>query len=458
MSIFGQFYHKKPPLRAVVDVGSYSIKAIVFEGPLQPHATPKVVQKTVARLPTHFRRDGGVEIPSGSAASSKRVVKELRGLLFGLVKNFERIPERITIALGPSLAKLSLPTWTLRFEGSEKVLTRRDLSLHFYNLLAQHRDWKQMIIPYPLALTQNGYLLRKKLQPAGWQQCPTSCLEVGDFSRMPVRGELGFQTLILTLEENLGNDLVFLKKSLGGMPIEFVPLPATHIEGILAPLSLHDVLLVDIGGDYTTLSYFQDGLIKQISAFPVGGHFMNNIVEATSDLPQGADAVKKNYVKGLLPGRQAEKAGSPSHPGSHGWKVVGPSAIFGGRVEEWSFRREANRDGSPTRKGGEGSLILESSKIWERYFLEALKNFYHLGPLSEKVLVFGGGAHIPEVVEIIRRGDWFKELSYLDSPRVRILGAQNLFVGDSLGGFLQGPEETGLASLLIYSMHHEPLF
>lgn len=402
MSILSVFGRSKPPLRVVIDVGSHSIKALVFEVPSQPHSSPKIVKKTVSRMPI---RD----------ISAGRAVAKLRELLFELVKNFERIPERIIVALGPPLVEYSLQNWIVPPSEGEKgkVVSQRDLSLQFYNLLAQHRDWKRMVIPYPLALTMNGYFLRKKLEVNEWRPCPASCIEVASFSGLALKGGLGFQTLVLTLDEAIGKKLVDLKESLGGMPIEFVPLAATHAEGVLLPLSLLDVFLIDVGGDKTILSCFKDGILKYVSSFPVGtGHFIKNIAKATSGLPDEAENMKRNYSRGLLSGNQTEKI---------------------------------------------RSFVLRDSGIWEEHFLETLKEFYHVGPLPEKVLIFGGGAHIPEVAAIIKRGEWFKAYSYLDLPQVRILDAQNLFSGDSLGGLLQGSEDVGLASLLIYSMHHEPI-
>ena len=70
-----------------------------------------------------------------------------------------------------------------------------------------------------------------------------------------------------------------------------------------------------------------------------------------------------------------------------------------------------------------------------------------------KVLLFGGGAYLPEIVSILRGTDWLGGFSYHTVPEVKILEASNFFQGNSLGGFLQGPEDVGLASLVIYSLH-----
>lgn len=413
MGILSVFGRPKPPLRVVVDVGSHSIKAAVFEVSSETQSNPKVIKKTVSRLPFQHRVIDSTGSSRGKVGSGDRTIAKLRELLFELVKNFERIPEQIIVALSPPLVEYSLQNWTVPPAEKEKIISRRDLSLYFYNLLAQHRDWKRMIIPYPLALTMNGYFIRRKSEADEWRPCPASCIEVASFSGLEFKGELGFQTLVLTLDEAIGKKLVLLKESLGGMPIEFVPLAATHAEGILLPMSLLDVFLIDVGGDMTILSCYKDGILKCASSFPVGtSQFVRNIAKATSGLPDDAENMKRNYSRGLLSVKQAEKI---------------------------------------------HSFALQDSGIWEEQFLETLKEFYHTGPLPEKVLVFGGGAHVPEVTAIIKRGDWFKGYSYLDMPQVRILDAQNLFSGDSLGGFLQGSEEVGLASLLIYSRHHEPI-
>ena len=48
--------------------------------------------------------------------------------------------------------------------------------------------------------------------------------------------------------------------------------------------------------------------------------------------------------------------------------------------------------------------------------------------------------------------------SHIDRPLLHVMEGREVFEGDSLGGHLQGPEEFGLGSLMIYSLWYAPLF
>lgn len=396
MSLFGLFSAKKPPLRMAVDVGSHAIKALLFEAARtseggeksaerfsvesgQPLATPKVVKKLFFKLPV--------------SDNQARIVAGLQKFLFATVKELERIPEKIVIAIGPNLADETLSLWTIRPQGLGRKISRRKLGVYFQNLFEANRDSQLASLVYPVGLSVNGYAATPEIIER------TSAAEIG------------FKTLTLSFPETVGAGLTRIKQSFGGLPIEFIPLAAALKEAIIFSLGLEDAFLVDVGGEETTLILLKSGEVLQIISFAPGAHhFLRGLAKISGLSLEEAESKKRQYIQGLA----SEKVRS--------------------QLQEF-FRQE--------------------SEVWKKEFLAKLDYFYHLGPLPPKILLFGGGARLSEIAAVLRGTDWLGNFSYTDAPEVKILDASNFFQGSSLGGFLQGPEDAGLASLIINSFHHE---
>lgn len=100
----------------------------------------------------------------------------------------------------------------------------------------------------------------------------------------------------------------------------------------------------------------------------------------------------------------------------------------------------------------------EAAGEWKRMFVRALDAFYATGPLASQVLLTGGGSRLAEIRREAQASDWLGGFSFSRTPSVRVLDGAAFFGGDTLGGNLNGPEDAGLAALMIYSLRHHPLF
>lgn len=98
---------------------------------------------------------------------------------------------------------------------------------------------------------------------------------------------------------------------------------------------------------------------------------------------------------------------------------------------------------------------IKTESMWNQCFRGGLDFLYPFGPLTGETYLCGGGAHIPELRSYLEQGEWLKTLSYTTTPRVIILEGKSLLAGNTMEGFLQGPEDAGLASVVCYGMHHE---
>lgn len=105
--------------------------------------------------------------------------------------------------------------------------------------------------------------------------------------------------------------------------------------------------------------------------------------------------------------------------------------------------------------GTKAKIPSKDMATWSQCFRESLDFLYPFGPLTGETYLCGGGAHIRELRSYVEQGEWLKTLSYTATPRVIVLEGKSLLADSAVQGFLQGPEDAGLASVVCYGMHHE---
>lgn len=390
MAFFGLLGQPKPNLHAVVDVGSSGFRTLIFEASLAGTIV-RVIKKSVGPV----------------ATDPSRNLRNIRTAVFEIVRAIGTVPIKITITLGAFFGEYQLAVWSLHLAQGLKTLTRRDLPSHFENLFQQNRDVERAVIAYPLELFANGYSLNQMLA-----ERHTRALFSSEESAH-IR-DLEFQTLLLYVPHEIGAQLMEMKKSLGGLPIEFIPVVSAQKQAMTSALKIDTAFLIDIGGEETALSLFRKGGLLQYGVFPIGiKHFLRGIARVFSVSRAEAEDMRKQYVAGTLP------------------KAVQP------RFAEF--------------------LQLQAD-IWKKNLIETLEVFYTAGPVGDTVILFGEGADTPEFSKIVRGPEWIQNFSYTSAPRVRVLSAEALFGGDTLSGSCRGPAEVNLAAGAIYSLKHVPLF
>ena len=373
-----------PQLSMALDVGSYSIKAVTFQsnGRTSP---PWVAKKMTAKLPV--------------SADPLRMVSKLHEFLFDAAKELGKVPEKITIGIGPSLAEFSLVTHVIPIAPARGTISRKEFADYFKTIIQQNTDAERYMIAFPVGIYANGY----PIHPIVFAGSDASMVK-----------EISFSLLIADIPQKVAEAFEQTQKMLGGIQIEFVPIAGAYQEVLQKVLKMQDAFLIDVGENHTFLMLVKEGIVVAVSVFPSGMHqFVSAIAEERDISLEEGERVKRHYTDGLL--KSAKSAD----------------------VRE---------------------ICTRETVVWKAKFLDALAPFYRAGPLPEDVILCGGGAQMPEIRAAILESEWIKNFSYVDKPRVRVLEARGIFEGDSLGGFLQGPEECGLASLIIYSMHHEPIF
>lgn len=385
MGFFGKKDHH---IRVAIDVSPHAIRGLVF---VPERESLKVVRKMIFKAPE--------KIPV------EKIGGKLHEFVFELIKSLERVPEKITLGVGPELGSHEMLSWKLEKPEGFRLASPKHLEPYFASLFEQYGASHHGALAYPLEVLANGYSLDKFFHGAEPRSVPFR-----DLTKHVV--ELEFRTLCLRFAENTGMSLFEMKKSLGGMPVELVPQVAAYESAITRGLGVKDAFLVSIGWEETMLLLVRNGVLAVLTSFPVGErHCVRGIAKKLAISTAEAEDLK----------RQEGELGVQS-----GTKV---SEAMGPELEEW-----------------------------KKHFLECLGNFYTSGPLPAKVYVVGTGAHFPQFSEFLKTGEWIKDLSYVSVPEVQALEAQTLFAGNTFNGSLRGPEDFTLASLVFCSLHHNSLF
>lgn len=425
---------KKQRVFGVVDVGSDTIKALLFAVPRAGSAADVAVP--LPKLPGASRHDtsGTVshEFPAFNEASNPaagpargtvlplekfvwdlpeqytgvRLARKIREGVFRMVQYLEGVPERIFIAAGPTVAECALRTWRVAPArvGSGKTVMRRDLRAAYHELMLAEADMRRAVIATPVDVMVNGYSLPVQLPSRGDAVLPRALVR-----------DVAFRTLSLYLPLENGATFGEIRQSLGGMPIEFLPLAVAHTEAVAGRLGMRDALVVDVGGDETSVIAVRGARLAHAAFLPYGA---------------------RGFAERLR--KQAEHS-------------------FAGAQKEMRLRAQTGTLG-PVADAAAASAAAVAAGRWKELFVSSLESFAASGPLPADLLLAGGGAHFPEVRAALASSDWMGGVSHALSPRLAVMNGALLFGGDTLGGYLTGPEDAGLASLAVYATMHRPIF
>ena len=391
MSIFGK---RHVPVFMVVDVGTHAIRALTFEVP-NGAVKPTVIKKYFFRLPPASLTD-----EESVERHTLRVSGKLRELMFAALKELGRVPKKIWIGIGPHLAPYSLEIWEGEYDSPRAFVTKDDLSGYFEELSKKYRNDTTYVMAFPIEAFLNHY--------------PVNLQDFRNISLPSVGGKImrkmkvEFRTIVLRFPKEVGHSFVEIKESLGGMPIEFVPIAAAIVHVTPEVLNIKDALLVDVGGEETSLMLLQNGSLLQFVYFPLGvRRFIKGIARLTGATLEEAEDLHRQYIE---------------------------------------------RISDPAKRDRLSQFLVTESEEWKKKFFETRDSFYHIGLLPEDVVLFGGGAGMPEIRAILRDPEWMKGFSYADTPRVRVFDPTVFFGGDSLGGALSGPADVGIGGLVYYAM------
>lgn len=379
MPFFGILGSNKFRLYAVISVGSHMVEGVVFE--CKKDSTPRVRKKIVYKIP-HSLKD------------PVKLVGKLREFIFTMVKSLERVPSSIIVGLGPNIGVRSVDLWS----GEDAA----------HDPMSRQKSIASGMLVYPLELYSRGYSLARFFSSGS---SPLNIKSV--LGRSASWKNVDFRVMLLSFNDPIGSMLENMKKSLGGLPIKFLPQEVTLRGGMARALKFSDALLIMVGGEETQVLLFRNGELAHFTSFSLGiRHFMRGMAKFTSLSMEEAESDFFEYIVDRMP--QSKE--------SHLRNFF--DVEFGG---------------------------------WKKMFIESLDEFYAVGPLPANVFLSGEGASLKGIANIIRSSDWIRNFSYNNSVVLNVLDASAIFSGNTLQGFLRGPEEFVLASLIFHTINPDPL-
>lgn len=265
------FTRHRRKARVAVDIGSDSLKTIVFEIP-RDGGVARGVRKIITKLN-----------PESDAA---RIISSLHEVVFSIIKQLEDTPESIVVGLGPNIADASLQTLTVPLETGTRVASAADLKKAFGAAFDRSRLPGQAVLAYPIDILGNGYIVSSE-----------------DLIRTPphIVKEIGFNTVLFSFAHETSNAMIELRQMFGGMPVEFVPSVVAVREAIVDALQTPDTFLIDVGGSHTLLLFIKDKRLAQFSYFPVGAHqFSQKLSAERQESFADSEDLKSQYIKGFV--------------------------------------------------------------------------------------------------------------------------------------------------------------
>lgn len=289
--------------RAVLDVGSRSIKLLVFKAAsgASGQETPRILHKRVVSLPP--------------ATAPLSLVSALEEVIVGAVKELGRMPDSMLAGLDVNFGNPSLVSWTIAPPTPRRVPDRSDLRAAFEEFVRAEREKTSVALAaYPFQVLVNGY-------PGVLER-----LRRGD--HVLVR-EITFRALVLVLSEKVSRSLERMRQILGGIAIEFVPLVAAFAEAAAASRPERDALIIDVGAAHTTLITVRRGELDHVSFAPIGA---DRFAEAL-----GAAGVPRTEAEDAL--RRPSRGLNPEH------RDAAAAQVAAGVLEDWSQGFTAALDG-----------------------------------------------------------------------------------------------------------------
>lgn len=257
--------------RVAVDIGSDSVKTIVFEISEDGGAV-RGVRKIITKLN-----------PESDAA---RIISSLHEVVFSIIKQLQSSPESIVVGLGPNIADASLQSWNVAIEKGKRIATAADIKKIFGTAFEQSRSPSQAVLAYPTDILGNGYVVSSE-----------------NLFRTPahVLKEVGFNTVLLSFPQQVSNAMVELRQMFGGIPVEFVPSVVVLREAVVDALQTTDTFLVDVGGSHTLLLFIKNKRLAQFSYIPLGAHQFSHTLSAhRKESFADSEDLKSQYIQGLV--------------------------------------------------------------------------------------------------------------------------------------------------------------
>lgn len=271
---WGKFMHKKTQdIRVAIDIGSMSIKTILFE---KKGENLIIIKKMVTQFP--LRED--------TVSIVKFVNTYIREELFQIIKDIRRVPDKVIIGIAGDFMENKISSIKIERAHKNRKVSEEEITEVFKKgveeVNAENPD-AVLIDSFPMRVLIDGYEIEDV-----YKDITGDTVEIFIFSSL--------------MKKEHWDQFKLLKRILGGIPLKFVSNQFVNAFSLPKILNFPQVLLIDIGAKATEISYVNNSKIRSIHRFLFGGYNFTKLISGSLGVGYvEADNIKRQYEDQILP-------------------------------------------------------------------------------------------------------------------------------------------------------------
>lgn len=378
---------KREEITLILDVGTEAIKALVFR---KKEEKVNILRNSLE----YFDSYGAFEGRNFEHDVLKRaILKTLQSLGFGNLKLRKNLS--VILGLPANILKGRVILQNLKREKSKKIIDGKEEKDIFQRVLEEaKKKICQIYSRYSGILPQDIRFINSKILEIKIDGYEIPCLH-GYEGR-----NLDFRTLATFLPEHYLKSFENICRAIGFDDKRIV----YEAEGLTSCFKENpDGVFLDLGGEISQILLVNRGRLKKIDEFEIGGKFFSQALSEKLGLRLPESRIlKERYSK-----------------------------------------KELSKESSDRIK----EIFYFPCKNWFENLKLKLKEMNPEGFLPQDIILFGGGSQLPEISEILRKGDW-TDILFNAEPNIKTFQPAEFKIINDETKNLNNPQYT--PSLLIY--------
>src|SRR3990167_3143417 len=277
---WGKLMKKKTQdVRVAIDIGSMSIKTILFE---KKGENLIIIKKMVTQFP----------LLEDTISIVKFINTYIREELFRIIKDIHKVPDKVIIGIAGDFLENKITSIKVERAHRNKKVLEEEIAEVF------KKGVEEVSVKNPGAVLVDSFPMRVLID--GY--------EIEDVYKDITGGTVEIVIFSSLMKKEYWDQLKLLKRILGGIPLKFVSNQFVNAFSLPKILSVRDALLVDVGAKATEVSYVNNSKIRSVHRFLFGGHTFTKLISESLGVGYvEADNIKRQYEDQILPSSLVNK-------------------------------------------------------------------------------------------------------------------------------------------------------
>ena len=277
---WGKLMKKKAQdIRVAIDIGSMSVKTILFE---KKGENLIIIKKMVTQFP--LRED--------TVSIVKFINTYIREELFQIIKDIRRVPDKVIIGIAGDFMENKISSIKIERAHKNRKVSEEEITEVFKKgveaVNAENSD-AVLIDSFPMRVLIDGYEIEDV-----YKDITGDMIEIFVFSSL--------------MKKEYWEQFKLLKRILGGIPLKFVSNQFVNAFSLPKVLNSPQALLIDVGAKATEISYVNNSKIRFIRRFLFGGYNFTKLISESLGVGYvEADNIKRQYEDQILPSSLTNK-------------------------------------------------------------------------------------------------------------------------------------------------------